>query len=44
MNSFKINIISVETEPDREATVANFAIVQKQFNMNWSQIATCNKM
>jgi len=44
MNSFKINIISVETEPDKEATVANFATVQKQFKMNRSKFATGNKM
>ena len=40
MNKFKINIVFSEAELDIEATVANFATVQKQFNMHWSQFAT----
>jgi hypothetical protein len=44
MSESKINNVFSEAELVREATVANFATVQKQFNVNWSPIATANKM
>ena len=44
MNKSKINNVFSEARLDKEATVANFATVQKQFKMNWSQFATGNKL
>jgi len=43
MNESKVNNVFSEPEPDSEETVAYFATVQKQFNINWLQIATSSE-